>query len=107
MNTPWNQTSTDGEQIAKADHQEAVRLARIALTRRYGGLEQTLSGALERLNTKTLRLFAVYVLTASDDPFPVISALLPEDVIPPLRRGIIDEQGKPARIAPLGGYRHS
>ena len=51
-------TSTDQALIAQGRKDEAVRMTRIALLRRFGSLEHTLSLALERLEVADLEALA-------------------------------------------------
>lgn len=83
--------------------EEALRMTRVALQRRFGGLDQYLSQALERLDTAALEDLAWHPPLTIEQ----LHARLehhPEGSPPTRRGGIRDSQGKPVRLSPLGGY---
>ncbi|SRR5579871_480807 len=103
-----NDASTEGDLIAQSREEgrkeQALRMTRLALSRRFGGLEQPVSLALEQLDRSALETLIVDQTLAleevreragrSQKPAPSVST---ED----------QHSRLPQRLSPLGGYRRS
>ena len=102
MNVLQNHSDTARDLIAEGRKQEALRMTRIALGRRFGGLDQTLMQALEQAETAALEAM-VFDTTLTieqlhrrlglnhEAPFPA-----PEGETRPSRKQV--------RLSPLGGF---
>ncbi len=103
--TTANYTTTPGQGLLAQGHkEEALRMTRIALSRRFGALEHTLSLALERLDTAALETITFDSTLTIDQLHARLDH--PPEAFPPLRKGgIRDSHGMPVRLSPLGGYR--
>ncbi|HLW01941.1 MAG TPA: hypothetical protein VKT82_25030 [Ktedonobacterales bacterium] len=110
MHKLLNDSSTAQELIATGREEglkeEALRMTRVALKWRFGRLDSRLSQALEQADVVTLEEVAF-------DPTLSLKQLYarldrrPEAAPRVGWAGIRGQGGKPTRLSPLGGYRHS
>lgn len=106
LNEVLNDARTEQELMERGRKAEALRITRLVLTRRFGGLDHARSQALETQDVAALEA----IVLDSTLTLEHLRARLdhhPEATSSPRGAGIRGQDGKPQRLSPLGGARSS